>query len=174
MSDAMNALMPLLRTARDARKQAAQRRLAAAQAQVAQAQGQAAEAQAAVVQARDARDQLLGGRGAGLQRDWRDTVLPSCLALIAQCQAAVASAQQKVSSAVEALAKERAALNTCERALLRTDALQELLDGEVKDLEARAEQLLDEDLALTHGGRTHGVGGVGDPGDLAGEGGTWT
>jgi hypothetical protein len=172
MSDAaMHTLMPLLRTARDARKQAAQRRLAAAQTQLAQAQGQAAEAQAAVVQARDARDQLLGGRGAGLQRDWRDTVLPSCLALIAQRQTAVVSAQQKISSASEALAKERAALNTCERALLRTDELQELLDGEVKELEARAEQLLDEDLALTHGGRTHGVSGVDDPGD---EGDAWT
>jgi hypothetical protein len=172
MSDAaMHTLMPLLRTARDARKQAAQRRLAAAQAQLARAQGRAADAHGVVVQARDARDQLLSGRGAGLQRDWRDTVLPSCLALIAQCQTAVASAQQQVSSAGEALAKERAALNTCERALLRTDELQALLDGEVKDMEARSEQLLDEDLALTHGGRAHGPSGVGDPGD---EGEPWT
>jgi flagellar biosynthesis chaperone FliJ len=158
----MTPLLRLLRKTRDARKDAAMAKLSAAQKQLAQAQ---AALQAAGLRWREAqvwRDELLRRNGAGLGKDWRHTVLPSCVAVLALRATEAGRAAQDVEAAQQAVRAARSALTLCEKALLRTDELQDILKTEAQDQERLAEQSQDDDLAIARGGQRRGFIGL-DP-----------
>jgi flagellar biosynthesis chaperone FliJ len=143
----VTALLRLLRKTRDARKEAALGKLSAAQ-------GRLSQAVTALAEAQQWRSELLRRNGVGLAKDWRHTLLPSCQALIHTRAQALAPAAKRVQDEQQAVQACRAALALCEKALLRTDELQDILKDEARDAERLAEQSQDDDLAIAHGGQS--------------------
>ncbi len=149
----MSALLRLLRKTRDARKEAAMGKLASAQGRLGQAQVALQTAGLRFREAQAWRDELLRRNGAGLGRDWRHTLLPSCLAVIHLRATETTAAAKAVESAREEIESCRKALALCEKALLRTDELQHILKTQAQADERLAEQSQDDDLAIAQGGQ---------------------
>ena len=147
----MNKLLRLIRKSRNARKEAALGRLASAQKELEQALAASANCMAEVDAATTSREALLRRNGAGLNNDWRQTMLPSVNALIFQRRGATIKALEHVKVQRGAVTEARAALTRAERALMRTDELQSIVKTEADDLARLAEQSQDDDLAIAHG-----------------------
>jgi hypothetical protein len=147
----MNKLLALVRKSRTARKEAAQGRLAAAQQELARAVAASTTAVAEIDEANDWREAFLRRNGVGLNKDWRHTMLPSINALIFQRRGATVKALERVEAQRRVVVECREALTRCERALMRNEELQGIVDLEAKDRERLAEQSQDDDLAISHG-----------------------
>jgi hypothetical protein len=144
-------ILALLRRSRDAKKEAALGRLAGAQARQSQA---AAEFQRTVALAEEAEvwwQELLARNGEGLDPAWRTTMLPSCIALVYQRKEQAVKAAQAVDERRTEVKKCRAEVTQCEKALLRTDELAQILKEQARALERLAEQSQDDDLAIGYG-----------------------
>jgi hypothetical protein len=148
----MKPLLRLLRKTRDARKEAALAKLSSAQSQLSQAMAAVTATHQGFLQAQQWREELVRRNGAGLGRDWRHTMLPSCQVLLEMRASQVTEAISRVEECQQWVAQARAALTACEKALLRTDELQSILKGQARDAERLAEQSQDDDLAIAHGG----------------------
>jgi flagellar biosynthesis chaperone FliJ len=153
----MNKLLSLLRKTRDARKEAALGRLSAAQGRLAQAMTLLRTANQGFQEAQVWREELLRRNGAGLGKDWRHTMLPSCQALLYLRASEITNAAKQVEEQRHAVTECRAALTLCEKALLRTDELQDILKDETRDAERLAEQSQDDDLAIAHGSQSAAI-----------------
>ena len=147
----MNKLLSLIRKSRNARKEAALGRLASAQKELEQALAASATCTAEIAESTAAREAFLRRNGAGLNNDWRQTMLPSVNALIFLRRGATVKALQHVEVQRLAVAEARAALTRAERALMRTDELQSIVKTEADDHARLAEQSQDDDLAIAHG-----------------------
>lgn len=144
----MKQILVLLRQARDARKDAALGRLSSAQSRQAKA---AAEFQRTVTLAEEAEQwwkDLLARNGEGLDPAWRTTMLPSCIALVYQRKEHAVKAAQALDEQRTEVKKCRANVTQCEKALLRTDELKQILKEQADALERLAEQSQDDDLAI--------------------------
>jgi hypothetical protein len=155
----MTPLLHLLRKTRDARKESAMGKLASAKGRLGQAQAALQAAGLRYQEAQVWRSELLRRNGAGLGKDWRHTVLPSCLAVVHLRATEVGQAAQLVETAQQEVQACRSALALCEKALLRTDELQDILQAQAKDDERLAEQSQDDDLALARGGQRQPAAG---------------
>jgi cellobiose-specific phosphotransferase system component IIA len=149
----MNQVLRLLRSSRDARKEAALGKLAAAQGRLKQAQAELQAANVGFQEAQLWRLELLRRNGAGLGKDWRHTMLPSCQALLQLRGSAMAKAVKQVQEQDQAVQACRAALTLCEKALLRTDELQHILKEQADETLRLTEQSQDDDLAIARGGQ---------------------
>jgi hypothetical protein len=148
----VNKLLQLVRRSRNARKEAALVRLASAQRLLGDAIAASASATAEFEAAQGWREDFLRRNGAGLNHDWRHTMLPSCNAVIHQRRLAAMEAFSGIAKHRLAVAQSRAALSACEKALLRTDELETQVKDAAKEHARLAEQSQDDDLAITRGG----------------------
>jgi hypothetical protein len=146
----VNNLLTLLRKTRDARKEAALAKLSAAKSQLAQADAALDVVGLAFREAQTMRRDLMRRNGAGLARDWRDTILPSCYSLIAVRARAVVQASKFLNEQQQRVDECRAALMLCEKALMRTDELRDIVKAQTNESQRLQEQSNDDDLALTY------------------------
>ncbi len=146
----MNKLLTLLRKTRDARKEAALAQLAAAKSQLAQADAALDVAGLAFREAQTLRKELMRRNGAGLGKDWRDTILPSCHSLMVTRARVVVDASKLLDERKQRVDACRAALMLCEKALLRTDELHDIVKEQTQENERLQEQSNDDDLALSY------------------------
>lgn len=146
----MNKLLTLIRKSRNARKEAAMGRLASAQKALADALAAASTCKAEIEEANAAREAFVRRNGAGLNKDWRPTMLPSVNAFVTSKRNALLKAVEQVEVKRLAVAEARAAVTKAERALMRTDELQTIVKSEAADAARLAEQSQDDDLAITH------------------------
>jgi hypothetical protein len=155
----VNQLLTLLRKTRDARKEAALARLVAAKNKFAQADAAFDKAAVAFREARRWRADLLRRNGEGLGKDWRQTILPSCISLLEVRGRAVMEASDEMESHKRKVDECRAALMRCEKALMRTDELRDIVNAQAAEDTRLQEQSNDDDLALTYkaplGASTH-------------------
>ena len=147
----MNKLLLLIRKSRIARREAAIGRLASAQKELEQALAASATCVAEIDESTASREAFLRRNGAGLNNDWRHTMLPSVNALIFLRRGATVKALQRVEAQRVAVAEARAALTRAERALMRTDELQSIVRSEAANHARLAEQSQDDDLSIAHG-----------------------
>jgi hypothetical protein len=146
----LNNMLTLLRKTRDARKEAALAQLAAAKSKLAQADAALDVAGLAFRQAQTWRKELMRRNGAGLGKDWRDTILPSCQSLMVTRARVVVEASKRLDEHKQRVDECRAALLRCEKALLRTDELRDIVKAQEMESERLQEQSNDDDLALTY------------------------
>jgi flagellar biosynthesis chaperone FliJ len=146
----MNNLLTLLRKTRDARKEAALAKLSAAKNKLAHADAALDVVGLAFREAQALRRDLMRRNGAGLAKDWRDTILPSCQSLIAVRARAVMQASKLLDEHKQQVDECRAALMRCEKALMRTDELRDIVKAQTNESQRLQEQSNDDDLALTY------------------------
>ena len=144
----MKHILVLLRRSRDAKKDAALGRLSSAQNKQSQAAAEFQHAVALADQAEMWRQDLLRRNGEGLDPAWRPTMLPSCIALVYQRKEQAVKASQVLDVQRALVKKCRDEVTQCEKALMRTDELQQILKQEAGVRERLLEQSQDDDLAI--------------------------
>ncbi len=142
----ISTLLPMLRARRMARRDAAQARLARAQAQLEAAQAEVRRREGAMRQALASLQAVRHGEGQAADPLWRQALLPSCEAVVERERAASTQALAAVQPAQQQFAEARRVLLLQERAMLRTEELEQLQRQEERRTEARTEQSVDEDL----------------------------
>ena len=143
----MKDVLALLRRFRSTRREVAAGRVAAARKLLDAADAAEAHARAGTEQAWAWQAEVVQRRGRAAQANWRDAMLPSCEALVAQRVAVQVQAQQAQRVMQQQLQAQQAALLACERALLRTDELSHICDEQQQLAELAQEQSLDDDMA---------------------------
>jgi hypothetical protein len=144
--------MALVRKRRDAKRDAAMGRLAGAQQLLNNATQAWEQAVGLVNEAQAWRAELLARNGEGLHASWRLTTLPSCTALLTKRTHDVTRAMRSVEEHRRKVAEQRLALTRCEKALLRTDELQNILDEQDDERQRINEQTQEDDLATGYKG----------------------
>jgi chromosome segregation ATPase len=152
----IGALLPMLRQRRMARRDAAHARLARIQAQVEALQAEVRRCDGQLREAQAALQAVRQGQGQAADPLWRQALLPSCEGVVERERAACTRALAAVEPALGQLAEARKALLQQERAMLRTQELEQLQRAADRQAEASTEQSVDEDLAAAWrpGGRT--------------------
>jgi hypothetical protein len=143
----------LLRKCREAHRDLAQRELASASAEATAATDQWVRTRNLGLEARNMRDELIRIDGRGFDASWRESVLPGCEALLLQRAREAKAAFDRFQQCKELLQSAQAKALQCERALMRTDELQHVVDDEAKQVARRQEESTEEEFALTYSSR---------------------
>jgi hypothetical protein len=143
----------LLRKCREAHRDLAQRALANARAEAIAAHQQFVRTRDLSFEARDMLDELIKTDGRGFDASWRESVLPGCEAFLLQRVRNSDADYENLQKCRELLKAAQAKALQCERALMRTDELQLVVDDETKQAMRRQEEATDEEFALTYSSR---------------------
>lgn len=143
----IDTLLPMLRTRRMARRDAAQARLARARAHLEAIQAEVRRCEGVLREALTTLQSVQHGQGKAADPLWRQALLPSCEAVVERERAASLQALAAVEPARQQYAEARNILQQRERAILRTAELEQLQRAAELQAEAAAEESVDEDLA---------------------------
>jgi flagellar biosynthesis chaperone FliJ len=142
----MNTTMAHLSTSRQARKEAAMRKLAQTKRQCNAAYATCLQAQQNLAQCQQWQNQLLSQCTLGQGQVIQESTLPACQALLVQKQQALEKSKATLRLALQNHEQQRQAFNDCERNTLRLQAWQELQAIEQKRCNATQENLSEEDI----------------------------
>lgn len=148
MTTNSNPSLKLLTTTREARRESAIARLAAARRACELAEAACEQAQLETQQAWQWREEVLARCTLGEGGTLRDTVLPTCDALLAQRRQHLAQMQAAWRAAHEQVTLERQHLTTCERDALRLEEWRQLHQAQERQQQAAQENQQDEELPL--------------------------
>jgi hypothetical protein len=145
----VNKQLALVRSCREARRDAAAQRLAAAQRAALAAQGRAEQRSTELRQAFDDVLLLRSDRSATLDAQRRASVAPGVQALFELAERAAQHASIETETARHEAAECRKALVSCERSLLRNDELLGVLKTQMQVRARLGEQMQDDEVAIT-------------------------
>jgi hypothetical protein len=143
----MNATMRMLKVSREARRDAVVRRLNEANAAHGAALASHQQALQAVAFAQSARGELDQSMVLTADASWRLSLRDSCDALVQHRMGLMTVAANTVTDREVLVNEQRAALNACERALMRNDEWAAHMREEEQRAQRLDEQSQDDDLA---------------------------